>query len=358
MKLLFLILLFSANAHALDAVVTVLETPMLKSRSYNAKVVQYLRKGDVVKIHPSIKQEHKYDQLAPSIEKQNQIREKLKQSSQWESDPLFINEEVVTEDEEFIPALDRQGHVVYLIRDHLYIYFENERELAQKILYPDPTDYRLTEPLPSNYPLFTPYGYRGIFTLGFTQPYSANYNYNSDIKSKGYSMPIDVNLAFLRKTPDDTQDRFYIGGNINFRTFANNFSLTDGRNTFEKYTKIGVGPYITYDAFKGLEDRISLYGVINVYLLNFASITQEDNEGNFDKRDYRGYSITPRLGVQYHRKKIFTDLDFIIGSAIEVESPTTYTTSDSSEQNWWDGKSFKTGILFNLNAYLGVQSAY
>jgi len=58
-------ILFSAEALALEAVVTVLETPMFKTKSYDAPVVQYLRKGDIIKVHPSIANRREFDEYAP-----------------------------------------------------------------------------------------------------------------------------------------------------------------------------------------------------------------------------------------------------------------------------------------------------
>ena len=68
-KILIILILSITNAFALDAVVTVLETPLLKSPRYSAPVVQYLRKGDIIKVHPSLNNNTEFDHLAPSPEK-------------------------------------------------------------------------------------------------------------------------------------------------------------------------------------------------------------------------------------------------------------------------------------------------
>jgi hypothetical protein len=362
MKLALSLLFISLQAFALDAVVTVLETPMLSAKSLDAPVVQYLRKGDVIKIHPALNKNSRYEHMAPSQQKIRKIQARLVQSKELQDDPFLerMGEEPLPHDE-FIPTLDRLGNTVYVIKDHLYVYFETPAEFNQDIIRPDPTDYRLEEPLPKNYPLYSPTGYRGIFIFGITQPYFESYPYASKAKTKGYMSPLDLNVAFLRQAPDDKYDRFFIGGNLNLRVFSNSYTFFNGRMSEERGLKIGLGPYIAYDAFKGVKDRLNLYGVINVYLFNQLNITQSDAFTS-DERNFQAYNVSPRIGVQYHRKQILEDLDFILGSSMEFELPSTYRAHGSSSQaQWWQKERhdrFQTRTSFTLAGYIGFQSAY
>lgn len=357
-----LILFISSKALALDAVVTVLETPLLKYKSYDAPVVQYLRKGDVIKVHPSLNNNLEFDHLAPPPAKLAKLKKELDESPEWNQDPLFKGEPTnATINDEFIPTLDRQGNTVYLIREHLYVYFTSPKELEQTVLIKDPTDYRLEEPLPKKYPLYTQTGYRGQITLGITQPYYESYPYPSSVKTKGYTSPIDLNLTYLRKTPDDKYDRFYFGGTFNLRTFSNSYSLYNGVNAKEQGIKLGIGPYITYDAYKGQENRINLYGSINVNFFNQLNVSQE-SEGIEEQRNYRTISLSPRIGVQYHRKQVFEDIDLVAGTSIEMEPATTFRSSSAANQDtWWVNRGsdkFKVRTTFTLGGYVGFQSAY
>ncbi len=362
MKLIIALLIFSVKAFALEAVVTVLETPLLKDKSYEAPVVQYLRKGDVIKIHPSLNNDTQFDHLAPSPQKLAELQKEAENSPEWLEDPLFRGKptEVHIQDE-FIPTLDRQGHTVYVIRDHLYIYFNNEKEIGQSTLKKDPTDYRLEEPLPNKYPLYEKHGYRGQFLVGMTQPYYESYPYLSDVKTKGYMSPMDFNITLLRQTPDDNYDRYYFGFNLNFRTFSNSFTLTNGVMAKENGIKLGIGPYITYDAFKGTQNRINLYGGINVYPFNQLTISQEMGSVK-DERSYRSLTFFPRIGVQYHRKQVLESIDFVLGTSMEMEPATTFrSTSAANQQGWWVDRGsdkFKTRTTFTLAGYLGFQAAY
>ncbi|MBA2404911.1 MAG: hypothetical protein H0V66_09090 [Bdellovibrionales bacterium] len=360
--ILFIFVCSLSNAFALDAVITVLETPLLKSKSYDAPVVQYLRKGDVIKIHPSVNNNTDYDHLAPSPAKYAKLKKDMDESPEWNQDPLFKGEATTASiDDEFIPTLDRQGNTVYVIRDHLYVYFTKPKELDQVILKKDPTDYRLEEPLPKKYPLYSLSGYRGQVTLGVTQPYYESYPYPSNVKNKGYTSPIDLNMSYLRKTPDDQYDRYFFGGTLNLRTFSNSYTLFNGNSTKEQGLKLGIGPYITYDAYKGIYNRVNLYGSINLYLFNQLNIAQK-NEDLEEQRNYRAITISPRIGVQYHRKQILEDVDFVLGTSIEMEPATTFrSTSAANQQSWWVSRGndkFKTRTTFTLGGYLGFQSAY
>ena len=358
----FCLFIISSPAFALDAVITVLESPMLKSKSYDAPVVQYLRKGDVIKIHPGYEKDTRYDHMAPSAEKLAQLKKEYADSPEWNQDPLFKGKvEAMDVTDEFIATLDRQGHRVYVIRDHLYIYYANAKELNETGIAIDPTDYRLEEPLPKNYPLLSPKGYRGQFTLGVSQPYYESYPYLSSIKTKGYMSPIDVNVTLLRQRPKDDLDRTYYGVTLNFRTYTNDYSLLNGINAKERGLRFGFGPYISYDAFKGTENRISLYGNVNLNLFNQINVYQQMDNVE-EQRNYRTISFSPRIGVQYHRKQIFPEIDFVLGSSIEMEPAATYYSgTEANQYDWWVGGNndkFKTRTTFTLSGYLGLQSAY
>lgn len=365
-KLLFGLLLITSEVFALDAVVTVLETPMFRDKSYDSPVVQYLRKGDVIKIHPSIANDRSMDKYAPSKKKLAELKAKMKKSPEYNQDPLFRGEEENTYylEDEFIPTLDRQGIKVWVLSEHLYVYFNDVRELEENVVVAkkDETDYRLEEPLPKNYPLPVRSGYRGQFIMGLTQPYYESYPYRDEIKTKGYTSPIDINLTFLRQAPGNYSERLFIGGSMNFRTFENTYTFHDRRFSSEKAIKFGLGPTISYDAFKGEKNRVNLSATVIFNLVDRLSITQSLDKTTEDSRVYQAFSLAPRLSLQYHRKQIFEDIDFVLGTAMEVGTATSYQAKNGGSQaSWWqhlgDDK-FTTRTTFTLGGYVGVQSAY
>lgn len=363
MKKLFFLVLVCTEALALEAVVTVLETPLFKYQSYEAPVVQYLRKGDVIKIHPSVGNERKFDKYAPAPEKLAELQKKMKKSPEYKQDPLFRGETENTYfiEDEFIPTLDRQGNKVYVLSEHIYVYFGDSREFSQNINKTDPTDYRLEEPLPKNYPLKNPSGYRGQFIVGLTQPHYESYPYRDSFKRKGYTSPLDLNFTLLRQAPGNYHDRLFIGGTMNFRSFQNTYTFHDRRFSEEEGLKFGIGPTISYDAFKGEKNRVNLSATILINLFDQLKVTQSLDEQT-ESRNYTAYSIAPRLSLQYHRKQVFPDIDFVVGTALEVGTAATYRAQDGGgEASWWQhlgNDKFTTRTTFTLGGYLGIQSAY
>jgi hypothetical protein len=363
MKWIFIFVVSVTNCWALDAVVTVLETPMLRYPSLEAPVVQYLRKGDVIKVDPSLANKDKYDAMAPKAEKLKEIHERLSQTPEWNEDPMFKGDTLPGRDDDpFVKALDRQGKTVYIIREHLYIYYDNQKELNQRVAFEDPTDYRLEEPLPKNYPLYAVTGYRGQILLGLTQPYYESYPYASKVKTKGYTSPFDFTATALKREARDKEERYYIGWTFNLRYFNNTYSLVNRRRSEETGLKIGFGPSVAYDAFKGEKNRLNMFFNLNLYLFNQLFINQKDDTGLSDDRVYSAYTVVPRFGVQYHRKAVLEDIDFVIGTSMEVEPPTTYRANSApTQRSWWEGGApdkFNTRATFTLAGFIGFQSAY
>jgi hypothetical protein len=361
-KILFLLTFFTIKAHAIEAVVTVLEAPLFKEKSLDAPVVQYLRKGDYIKLHPSIANDERYDHLAPSPEKYQELKKKVQESPD-NLDPLFKgnNGEIVFLEDQFIPTVDRLGKKVYVLSEHIFVYFNDKRELNQNVAKRDPTDYRLQEPLPKRYPLHNASGYRGQLLLGAAQAYNESYSYPDNIKAKGYSYPVEVNVNLLLGVPYDNKDRFFFGAAFRFKTFKNEYSFLDFRTSKETYIQVGGGPLISYDVFKGSRDRINVSGSILINPFNYLAIVQNRDNLN-DTRNYRGYSLAPRFGLQYHRKDIIENLDFVLGTSLDTETPATYKAIDGGSQaDWWKAlgaDSFRTQATFAMSVNFGLQAAY
>lgn len=359
-----LVFLLSSRAFALEAVVIVLEAPYFVEPSMDSRIVQYARKGDIIKVHPSVANTDKFNHLAPEQKKLSNIRKQLRKTPEWNEDPLFKGDidDTFSVQDDFIAVLDRQGKRRFISKDHIYVYFNDTREFTQTPYRFDETDYRLEEPLPKNYPLPSRTGYRGIVLFGIVQPYYESYPYLSPTKTKGYSSPMDLSITLMREAGEKKNDRFYFGATGNLRHYRNSFTFNSGGKSTEENYRFGLGPYISYDAFKGVKDRINLYTSINVYLLNFMTITQRTAAGITDSRTYQAYTVAPRIGLQYHRKDIFPEVDFVAGAGLEMETPTTYSAKDGARTDgiWRNNGSdrFKTRFVWNIGGFIGLQSAY
>jgi len=364
MKLILSLFLFffSINIFALEAVIIVLEAPLFKEKNIGSTIVQYYRRGDVIKIHPAVGKTKKYDHLNPGNEKFQSIKKELAQNNE-SKDPLFngTDSEELSPIDEFIPTIDRQGKVAYILSDHIQIYFDDEREFALDFVSKDRTDYRLHEPLPEKYPLFTKTGYRGNILFGVSQPYNESYPYPENITTKGYNSPVEIFSSFLNQIPSDVTDRFYFGATFRFRMFENTFDFEDERNAIERYYQLGFGPIISFDAFKGKRNRLNLSYNILFNPLNSLKVTQKKSNID-DSKSFNGMGFSTRFGVYYHRKSITENLDFIAGTSLDFEPSMTYKTTDiSSEQSWWKdlkGEKFSTRSYIGLTVSIGLQAAY
>jgi hypothetical protein len=360
--LIIFLILSCSDTFALDAVITVLEAPVFRTKSLKGKIVQYLRKGDVIKIHSAVGKNEIYDHISPDPERIDSIKKEMIEKGEFQ-DPFFSNtfHEPINRDDTFIPFIDKSGSLAYVLSNHLYVYYEDKREFSESEITFDETDYRLKEPLPPNYPLSQKTGYRGQAILGFSQPYTESYPYPDSIKTKGYSSPVELYLSFLNQPRHEARDRFYFGPSLRFRRFENTFFFFDKRESQEIYYEFSLGPSIQFDAYKGEKNRLNLAFNIHFQPWNFLKITQSDaNES--ESRTYRGYGFSSRLGIYYHRKSISENLDFIIGSSLDLDLPLSYQAqSGAGNTSWWQklgGEKFRPKSSFGVTTALGIQAAY
>lgn len=363
MKIFILTFLVCTKVFALEAVITVLEAPMFREPNLDSFVVQYLRKGDVIKVHPSLANSNKYEKYRPDPKKYQLLKKKMEARAEYNQDPIFRGEKENTYfvEDEFIPTIDRLGHRAWILSDHIYVYFKDPRELDQKQLVKDPTDYRLQEPLPKTYPLIAPSGLRGQLLFGVTQPYSESYPYLQSVKTKSYNSPMDMNFTMLKEYKQRYDHRFFYGGTVHIRSHRNRYSFDGGRLSEEFNLKFGFGPTLSYDAYKGEKNRLVLSSTVILDLIDRVSIKQQQ-AGVADERLYTGISLSPRLNLQYHRKNILEELDFVLGTSLEMGLPTRYTAQDGgSQKTWWNNlgaDKFTTRATLTVGGYIGIQSAY
>jgi len=352
MKIIILLLL-SMNVFALEGVVRVLEAPLFREKNSLSPVIQYLRKGDVIKLHGATQLDDRYDHLAPSNFKRSELEAELQLETK--------DDEIVEENSEFVPTFDRHGQKAYILREHIFIYYETEKELTQKPLPRDPTDYRLQEPLPANYPFQKITGYRGQFLIGVSGPYSKSYPYNSEVKKKGYESPKAIQFALYKEAPDDKRDRLFLGVNFQYRTYENQYNFVDQRFSRETSHTFGIGPSISYDAYKGDQNRLNITTNLNVNFFHELQVSQESDLGK-DIRIYRNYTFLPQLILQYHRKKVINDLDFVLATAFEMEIGTSYKAQNGGAiDGFWrnlGSDNFRQDPHYSLSLFGGLQVAY
>lgn len=327
MKALLLIsgLLMGLLAHAGEAQVTVLETPFFREPDASSKVIQYARQGETIYIHPA----------------------ELTEESGGE----------------FVRSKDHQGRDAWVLRKHVHIWYQDAREMAQKTLRPDPTDYRLYEPLPEGYPLRRPYEARAWAQIAYTSPWAASYPYREKQIAEAYSQNFEFSGAFMRKLDTHEAGRWWGGPMMTIRHSHAEYVLSNYL-TQEDWMRIGFGGVASYDAYRSEKNRINLISALLVYPYAQATIDMQlrSQHNQTDRRSYGGWNAGARLGAQWQRVNILSNLDMVMGLWGELESPLSMRSKNTAQRpTWWrhnKGDTFGTGFNFTLAAQIGLQSSY
>lgn len=355
-----ILLLICLPAFAGQGRVSVLEAPMFKRPSTQSKIVQYVQKGETIYIHPQVLvDEKKYQQFRPPEEKRLQVEKSLAQDPDLQ-DPFFDEEtEPYNEKLNFVLTKDNQGRDAWILRKHVHVWYEDEREFTQLEPRPDPTDYRLHEPLPENYPLYDHDKVRGWLLLSAGSSFAKNYPYNEKIKAESYGPQFDVNAAMLWMRPDP-RERHYFGALLTVRTSSSDYVIDDRRSE-ETWTRVGFGPIFTYDPYRYEQHQITIYVAPILYPYAQASITQSKDAIN-DTRSYWSWGGSARAGAQYSRVHLIGILDLVIGVWGEAESPLSMRSKNTaSVPAWWahnKGDKFNTGFTYTLAGQIGIQTSY
>lgn len=313
MKLILLSIFISNIAIAYEAVITALEAPLFRVQDDQSKVIQYLRKGDIIRIHRS-------DSFDP-----------------------FYKTFTTTSDE------------AYILKEHVYVYYNDSSELDQNIPLIDNTDYRIPEPLPKEYPLIQATGYRGQMTISFGGFNSENYSYDEKVRDSSKDSFLSMSFVWSKGFDEDLSRRKFKGILASVSNSKSTF-LFDSATSTEQALKIAAGPYFSYDAWKNEDYIVNIYSSL---LLNFYDNIEIDRDENsqLDKAEYYTYSLQMKSGVSLAVKDFLADFDFLLGLGVNFALPTKYKIKSQSGSNYFKD-SFNTGFNSQLGITLGIQSDY
>lgn len=313
MKLALLILVIIKSSFAFEAVITALEAPLFRVQDDNSKVIQYLRKGDIIKIHKS-------DTFDP-----------------------FYKTFTTTSDQ------------AYILKEHVYVYYNDSKELEQNISSIDNTDYRIPEPLPKDYPLIRPLGYRGQMYFSFGGFNSENYPYSEKIRDSSKDSFLSIDFLWSKGFDEDLSRRKFIGILTSVSNSKSTF-LFDSATSTEQVLKIATGPYYSYDTWKNEDYILNIHSSL---LFNFYDNVEiaRDRNSQLDKAEYYSYSLQMKSGVSFIIKHFLDDFDFITGLGVNFALPSEYKIKSQSGSNNFQN-SFNTGFNSQLAITIGIQSDY
>lgn len=332
----------------------VLEAPIFSEPSMKAKVLQYKRKGDDIYIHAEAYRQDAFRQYLSTTKKQLLSTHDKYQKDY--PDPLF-KKEFQRGYRDFYRTLTRSGRIGYIKKDHVFINFEDARELTQTVPQVDETDYRIIEPLPKDYPLESQTGIRGQILISLGTPTDQPYPYSQKIRDTGFDFNKEFSFIWARQVAFDKSERFFFGGEFNIMTGQSRY-LTSNIDAVEDQVRIGIGPYLTYDLYRKDRHVINIHGSLVLNFYDSKEISQDFDTISDEKSvTYTSLYFSPKIGLNYQYKKILANIDFVAGLKAITHSPHTYTAQGNPNPDRWVPE-YDVGYSLEQSYYLGIQTAY
>lgn len=308
------------------AMVIVLEAPLLDAPTLQGKVLQTVRKGDIIYL----------------------------ENSQLRGNPDQL--------EGFWETLDRNANTVYIPKEYVKIITMDEREYETSVYRwsHDPTDYRLEEPLPDHYPLYVGEQRRMIVTFNMGSHSKANYLYQRDFAGEEFISRKSFQLGYLQNIPLDTTDRFYFGFFLQGSSEQAQFSFDDDTRARESRGQLGGGPYMSYDIYRSLDYLFTVGGGfllnVNRHLVTFAT-----RDGDFEERLFNGLSVSSRIQGVFQFRDVFPKINLLIGSELELTTAQTLSPSQAPGlEGVWNLENDEISIPFGAQYafFLGIATTY
>ncbi len=333
----FILLFFVGKLWALEAQVIVLQTPMFKEADVNSKILFYLRKGKIIKLHD------KHKGVGPND----------------------IDYGISTNDEHplFYAMISSTGNDVFVLREHVKVIYKDFREMDFSIspYENDPTDYRLVEPLLENYPLIGPRAHRVLYALGMGPSTKNRYPYATYMVKENYDATFRGQISYGRQVELLESSRMMFGGVLSSSYKSRDFLFEDGKKTYERTIALGIGPYTSYDGFRN-ENYALIFGAgvsINTEFL-YISLLKE-GEKKSTGRSFIGYYFTPQISASFIKKlkSIHAGFDFVVKSEMGLE--TSHQLAPlvplKSDDEIWNSSydAIDEGLSGNLTIYVGFQ---
>ena len=315
---LFLILIsYPQLSWAWKAKISVLEAPLFQKPNQNSKIVQYLRRGEEIKIYP--KKEKKF----------------------------------------FWKTIDKNGNDSFILDSHIQVYFNDKREFSFK-KRKDNTDYRLEEPLPNKYPFSDDITQRGIFLVGLASPIKGHYPYTKPIAEESFGNHFEMDLIYSKKVEIDKFERSQFGTIFNIGYSSSKFKTSDKYASNEFNWELGLGPYISYDALRNKSINLSFAFALSIgYIQRVVSISDKNIKDNV--RPFTGFNIEPRIMVNYTKKNFFKSLNWVISGQLKTKLPFSLTSSSLPEEFtslWSHQDSIESGIQNQILISFGISNDF
>lgn len=338
--------------------VIVLETALYQESDTQSRVLQLARKNQEVWIHD---RELGLSPLSPDYSSMNNSTElrKIKRER-------FLDGQNKSG---FYETMDRNGHTAFIKRSHVKIIYKDEREFLSNVnpFIKDPTDYRLEEPLPRNYPLTDPDKRRAFIQSVFGPALRTRYEYEGNVAATDRSLRKGIAVGYAKKVSWDHYNRFYLGGYAHLLTSEANYTFSSGQYeaTREISFQVALGPYLSFDVYRVEKWLISVGGGVNINWNRHFVKVENTTQAISEERLFQGFSFAPRFFTEFHlRDVLIKDLDLVFGVDMQLHLAQTYKAkSPPNEPSIWEyNDTLDHGVVSPTGGVLtflvGIQSSY
>lgn len=351
MVFISLIFFFAANAWSADALVRVLEAPLFHEPYPEAEVIQYLRKGDKIKIN------NKHVRTEVNGEAFLEIDDNHLKKYNKKYPETYITKKLDDTPDDFIKTQDRLGRTAYILKDHIAILYYDPRELNEKRLKHDPTDYRLEEPLPENYPFKTEYKipHEGIISFGYLNSNARSYSYTENVSDASLQHGITLGAVWSRQK--EKEQTLFWGYQFQLKLARSNYEL-ETRTATEDNSRVGFGVYAHWILYEKKNWRLNVNGGARLNLWDTNRIKQTIKDSDIsEERYFKGPSVSVHSGLFYQYKGFAKNTSFILGYELTPTVPIHQSSSNKvSNPSWWQGKQGETlgaRVLMDQSLFMG-----
>ena len=340
-KFFALILFFISNAFALEGTVIVLEAPLFHKPDENSKVIQYIRVGHKVEIHNAETQKTNFHLRH---EKVKVTDESTQAYDEYYQDPLFQKpEDTYRKDpsSRFYQTLDKRGRVAYILKEHIEFVYDESNPLF------DPTDYRIPEPLPPQYPLIQPSGYKGYLGFGVGLPNDKFYPAGT-LQDQTTNPSFQVHFNWSKEFDFDKERRFHWGFKGLYEAYKNT-ALATSYQLEEDTKRFAIGPELTYDIFRAPKYIInaSLAALINLFYVKTVEKEQLTTKAS-EQLDYKAFFISPAATFSWQYLDIGPNMDFVLGGQVLMDLPHQMKGKEGYEQD----------LSLNFSLFFAISTKY
>lgn len=340
----FLVILLILSSHQLlaaSAIVIVLEAPLLKEPSLDSTVKQVVRKGDKIYLHDQHFNASAWENSSEASERVSLV------------DSVY--------NEEFYQTLSKDGFPAFIQAKYVKVIYQDNREITKPVarFEVDPTDYRLEEPLPEDFPLSEKDKKKAAALLTMGTHSKSSYAFNDSIIDEDYANSYGVTLLYMTKVDYDLFDRFYFGTKVGFENNDVDLTFASGANVKQSLGRYSIGPHISFDIYKTEKTRLTAY--TNIALTyHRAYLTYEGLNEQLEERAFNAWGITPELGAMWQWVEIIPNTDLVLGANIIAQQRVEMSAAAEPVGDYWntdqDVLVMESGLRSSFT--IGIQARY